>query len=102
MKFNVKTLFNPQVRMFLYGMVAAILAVATSNNWITDDLAKSIQENLPTILGSFGAILAAANVSFGAKVEKPVEETPVVSPAPVVTPEALGYTPEGAVVLEAK
>ncbi len=74
-----KSIFNPQVRMFLYGAVAAILSVATARNWISDDLAKSINDNLPTILGALGSILAAANVKVPAK-----PETPAVVVAPVV------------------
>ena len=73
---KLKSIFNPQVRMFLYGAVAAILSVATARNWISDDLAKSINDNLPTILGALGSILAAANVKVPAK---PVAE--VVAPA---------------------
>jgi len=88
MKFDVKSLFNPQVRMFLYGAVAAILAVATNNNWIPDDLAKSIQDNLPTIIGSLGAILAAANV----KVVPKQESKPVVVP---VVPDRQDIAPQG-------
>lgn len=72
---KLKSIFNPQVRMFLYGAVAAILSVATARNWISDDLAKSINDNLPTILGALGSILAAANVKVPAK---PVAE--VVAP----------------------
>lgn len=77
-----KSIFNPQVRMFLYGAVAAILSVATARNWISDDLAKSINENLPTILGALGSILAAANVKVA---PKPAADTV----APVVPVKAL-------------
>ncbi len=72
---KIKSIFSPQVRMFLYGALAALLSVATSRNWISDDLAKSIQDNLPTILGALGSILAAANVKIPAK---PVAE--VIAP----------------------
>ena len=66
---------TPQVRTFVYGAVAALLSVATIQNWITDDLAKSIQDNLPTILGAISSIIAAANVK-----QKPKVETVVTVP----------------------
>lgn len=81
---KIKSIFSPQVRMFLYGAVAAILSVATSKGWVTDDLAKSINDNLPTILGALGAILAAANVK--------------VAPKPPVTPDRV----EAPVVIAAR
>lgn len=76
-----KGIFNPQVRMFLYGAVAAILSVATVKGWVSDDLAKSINDNLPTILGALGSILAAANVKVTPKptVVAPAVTVPVVA-----------------------
>lgn len=53
---------TPQVRTFIYGAVAALLSVATVKGWVTDDLAKSVQDNLPTIIGAISSIIAAANV----------------------------------------
>lgn len=71
---------TPQVRTFVYGAVAALLSVATVQNWITGDLAKSINDNLPTILGAISSIIAAANVKQKPKIE--VVET--VNPSPDV------------------
>lgn len=69
---------TPQVRTFLYGTVAALLSVATVKGWVTDDFAKSVEANLPTIFGALTSILAAANV-------KPAQPTtPVTTEAPVV------------------
>ena len=67
---------TPQVRTFIYGAVAALLSVATFQNWITDDLAKSIQDNLPTIVGAISSIIAAANVK-----QKPVPVSGGEAPA---------------------
>lgn len=53
---------TPQVRTFIYGAVAALLSVATVQGWVTDDVAKSVQDNLPTIIGAVSSIIAAANV----------------------------------------
>jgi hypothetical protein len=63
MKFT--NFLTPQVRTFIYGAVAALLSVATFQGWVSDDLAKSINDNLPTIFGALASILAAANVSRG-------------------------------------
>lgn len=65
---------TPQVRTFIYGSVAALLSVATVQGWVSDDLAKSVQDNLPTIVGAISSIIAAANVK-----PKPVVE-PVAAP----------------------
>lgn len=67
---------TPQVRTFVYGATAALLSVATVQGWISDNLAKSLEDNLPTIIGALASIVAAANVRQPAK---PVE-------APVVVP----------------
>lgn len=69
----VKNIFTPQVRTFVYGAVAALLSVATVQGWVSNDLAASINDNLPTIFGALASILAAANVSK----PKPVEVAPV-------------------------
>lgn len=71
----IKNVLTPQVRTFIYGAVAALLSVATVQGWVTDDLAKSIQDNLPTIVGAISSIIAAANVK-----QKPVVESAPVSP----------------------
>lgn len=70
---------TPQVRTFLYGTVAALLSVATVKGWVTDDFAKSVEANLPTIFGALTSILAAANV-------KPATP-PATAAAPVVKTE---------------
>jgi len=64
---------TPQVRTFIYGSVAALLSVATVQGWVSDDLAKSVQDNLPTIVGAISSIIAAANV-------KPKAVEPVAAP----------------------
>lgn len=94
MKLN--NILTPQVRLFLYGAVAALLSVATAKRWITDDLAKSIQDNIPTIIGAISSIIAAANVK--PKAVAPV--TPVMIPAPVVPDrvDAVMYKPQAAAV----
>lgn len=69
---------TPQVRTFIYGSVAALLSVATVQGWVSDDLAKSVQDNLPTIIGAISSIIAAANV----------KQKPVVTAAPV-TPDSV-------------
>lgn len=71
---NITKFLTPQVRTFVYGAVAALLSVATVQGWVTDDLAKNINDNLPTILGALSSIIAAANVK-----QKPVV-TEVVAP----------------------
>jgi hypothetical protein len=73
MKFT--NFLTPQVRTFVYGAVAALLSVATIQNWISADLAQNINDNLPTILGAISSIIAAANVK-----QKPKAE-PIVAPA---------------------
>lgn len=76
---------TPQVRTFIYGSVAALLSVATVQNWITDDLAKNIQDNLPTIVGAISSIIAAANVKPKPAVTlaaQTVELPPQAQPAP--------------------
>lgn len=65
---------TPQVRTFIYGAVAALLSVATVQGWVSNDLAKSVQDNLPTIIGAISSIIAAANV----------KQKPAAAPAPVV------------------
>lgn len=93
---KLKDIFTPQVRTFVYGATAALLSVATARSWITDDLAASINENLPTIIGAIASILAAANVKPVAKVETPA---PVeAAPTPNV-PTIIGL-PQGAAVEE--
>lgn len=72
----MKQILTPQVRTFAYGAVAALLSVATVKGWVTDDLAKSVTDNLPTIIGAVTSIIAAANVK-----PKPVEAP--VAPATV-------------------
>lgn len=65
----ITNFLTPQVRTFVYGAVAALLSVATVQNWISNDLAKSINDNLPTILGAISSIIAAANVKQKPKTE---------------------------------
>lgn len=75
---HITKILTPQVRTFLYGTIAALLSVATVQGWVSDDLAKSITDNLPTIVGAIGSIIAAANVTQKPKVV--VEPTvPVVA-----------------------
>ena len=74
----VKNVFTPQVRTFVYGAVAALLSVATVQGWVSNDLAASINDNLPTIFGALASILAAANVSK----PKPAEVAFVAPVAP--------------------
>jgi hypothetical protein len=92
-----KSIFNPQVRMFLYGAVAAILSVATARNWISGDLAQSINENLPTILGALGSILAAANVKVPAKATPAPVAAPVVPDRVEPAPISIGVPQAGAI-----
>lgn len=68
----MRKLLTPQVRTFIYGATAALLSVATVQGWITQDLSKAIETSLPTIIGAFATIVAAANVKPAAnKVEAP-------------------------------
>ena len=60
---QISKILTPQVRTFLYGTIAALLSVATVQGWVSNDLAKSITDNLPTIIGALGSIIAAANVT---------------------------------------
>lgn len=71
----MKKFLTPQVRTFVYGSTAALLSVATVQGWISNDLAKSLEDNLPTIIGALASIVAAANVK---QPEKPVT-VPVVA-----------------------
>lgn len=73
---KISKILTPQVRTFLYGTIAALLSVATVQGWVSDDLAKSISDNLPTIIGALGSIIAAANVT---QKPKAVETAPVVA-----------------------
>lgn len=69
---KISKILTPQVRTFLYGTIAALLSVATVQGWVSNDLAKSISDNLPTIIGAIGSIIAAANVTQKPKVVEPV------------------------------
>lgn len=86
MKLN--NILTPQVRTFLYGAVAALLSVATVQGWVSDDLAKSIQDNIPTIIGAVSSIIAAANVK-----PKPVV-APVVPDRVDASPTVHGNPPD--------
>lgn len=84
---HITKILTPQVRTFLYGTIAALLSVATVQGWVSDDLAKSITDNLPTIIGALGSIIAAANVT---QKPKPVEtKVPVVADRVDVTPQGV-------------
>ena len=80
-------ILTPQVRTFLYGTIAALLSVATVQGWVSDDLAKSITDNLPTIIGALGSIIAAANVQ-----QKPAVKPEVVAP---IVPDRVDSAPQG-------
>lgn len=75
---KITNFLTPQVRTFVYGAVAALLSVATVQGWVSNDLAKSINDNLPTIFGALASILAAANVSKAKPVETAVPSAPTV------------------------
>jgi hypothetical protein len=81
---KIKNIFTPQVRTFVYGAVAALLSVATVQGWVSNDLATSINDNLPTIFGALASILAAANVSK-AKPVTTVETVTVAVPSAPTT-----------------
>lgn len=94
---KIANFLTPQVRTFVYGAVAALLTVATAQNWVTDDLAKSINDNLPNLLGAISSIIAAANVKQKPKVED-VTVAPVV---PVkVLDQQVTHVPQAAAVEE--
>lgn len=97
MKFT--NFLTPQVRTFVYGAVAALLSVATVQNWITNDLAKSIQDNLPTILGAVSSIIAAANVKQKPKPVEVVAPVPVVADRVDIAPVSIGVAQAAAVEL---
>jgi hypothetical protein len=81
-------ILTPQVRTFLYGTIAALLSVATVQGWVSNDLAESITNNLPTIVGALGSIIAAANVQ-----QKPaVVKTEIVAP---IVPDRVDSAPQG-------
>lgn len=81
---NISKILTPQVRTFIYGVTASLLLVATAKGWVSDDLAKSINDNLPTIIGAVASILAAANVNRPSKpVEAPATPVIVADIAPV-------------------
>lgn len=82
---HITKFLTPQVRTFIYGSVAALLSVATVQGWVTDDLAKSIQDNLPTIVGAVSSIIAAANVK-----QKPEVVAPAVPVAVLDKPVSIG------------
>ena len=82
----IKNVLTPQVRTFIYGAVAALLSVATVQGWVTDDLAKSIQDNLPTIVGAISSIIAAANV----------KQKPAVTSSLPVSPDRVDVAPVAA------
>lgn len=94
---HITKFLTPQVRTFIYGSVAALLSVATVQGWVSNDLAKSIQDNLPTIVGAISSIIAAANVK-----QKPVE---IVVPDRVDVQPAAPFSigiPQAAAVEETK
>lgn len=84
---HITKILTPQVRTFLYGTIAALLSVATVQGWVSDDLAKSITDNLPTIIGALGSIIAAANVTQKPKAVETV--VPVVADRVDVTPQGV-------------
>ena len=81
-------LLTPQVRTFIYGAVAALLSVATVQGWVSNDLAKSVQDNLPTIIGAVSSIIAAANVK-----QKPAAVAVPVTPDSVDKPMFVAQAP---------
>ena len=81
-------LLTPQVRTFIYGAVAALLSVATVQGWVSNDLAKSVQDNLPTIIGAVSSIIAAANVK-----QKPATVAAPVTPDSVDKPMFVAQAP---------
>lgn len=85
---KISKILTPQVRTFLYGTIAALLSVATVQGWVSNDLAKSISDNLPTIIGALGSIIAAANVTQKPKVE-------VVAPVVPDRVESVIEAPQG-------
>lgn len=89
----MKKLLTPQVRTFVYGATAALLSVATVKGWITDDFAKAIESNLPTIIGAIATIIAAANVKApSVPVEAPVVPVKVADEV-VVVPTHVAQAP---------
>lgn len=91
---KISKILTPQVRTFLYGTIAALLSVATVQGWVSDDLAKSITDNLPTIIGALGSIIAAANVT---QKPKAVEPAPVVADRVDIAPVSIGLPQASAV-----
>lgn len=91
----MRKLLTPQVRTFIYGATSALLSVATVQGWITNDLAKAVETNLPTIIGAIATIIAAANV----KPPQPKPETVVVAPeVPVKVADEVTHVPQVAAV----
>lgn len=92
---KISKILTPQVRTFLYGTIAALLSVATVQGWVSNDLAKSISDNLPTIIGAIGSIIAAANVT---QKPKPAEVVaPVVADRIDSVPVSIGVAQAPAV-----
>ncbi len=69
----------PNLRLAIYGVLAAVLGAAALFNWVTQDQADSILLNASSALGSIGFLLAAMNVNKpGAQ---PAQQEPIDIPA---------------------
>lgn len=69
----------PNLRLAIYGVLAAVLGAAALFNWVTQDQADSILLNASSALGSIGFLLAAMNVSKPG--DQPAPQEPVDIPA---------------------
>ncbi|WP_052068582.1 hypothetical protein [Rhodococcoides fascians] len=71
----------PQLRIAIYGLVAAALLAAGVFGYVTEDQAAQILSMVTSILGTLGLVLAAMNVKNPGPAPAPVEYQ--VTPAPV-------------------
>jgi hypothetical protein len=71
----------PQLRIAIYGLVAAALAAAGIFGYVTEDQTAQILSMVTSVLGTLGLILAAMNVKNPGPAPEPV--TYQVAPAPV-------------------
>ncbi len=75
----------PQLRIAIYGLVAAALLAAGIFGYVTEDQAARILSLTTSVLGTLGLVLASMNVKNPGPVPPPVEYelVPAIDPADI-------------------
>jgi hypothetical protein len=84
--------FTAETRLYIYGIVTAAIPLLISLGALTEGIAQQVSLVIAAILGVTAPRLASANVNTHPETAAPAAEPTVI--------ETIGYTPEGAVVLE--